>query len=263
MISAAPVCPVSSGSSPKVLNPRPQLVSRSMLTNGSSTTSWPRSRAVATDHDAVGLRVLLAEGRRDTHRGGHAGRVLPGDDTGRAVAELERRNARAAGCREGSRPDTACPAVTASASPSISVSFSSSVICASSGRPAGRRSPSGRRTASRPLRRGCSPRLPPQRRRPRQRAPAAPARRVIRLGVDRGPSPVLSSSARRATWPVTANLVLLGRKTGRQPEPGKISRTLERSSKTHLSLAERCLFGEITKAVATRYIGAVCAVNRR
>ena len=44
-ISPAPVCPVSSGSSPKVLKARAQAGSRSMLTNGSSTTSTPSARA--------------------------------------------------------------------------------------------------------------------------------------------------------------------------------------------------------------------------
>ena len=48
---------------------------------------------VPADHDAVGPRVGPAERRGDAHRRGHAGRVLPGDDAGRAVGKLQRRDA--------------------------------------------------------------------------------------------------------------------------------------------------------------------------
>src|ERR1022692_1746812 len=92
-ICAAASCPSSSGSSPKVFWARPNVKSRTMLTNGSSTTSWPSalaSRAITMPFFRASSRLQVAANPIVD--------VMPVDHTltempGGPIGEAQRRNA--------------------------------------------------------------------------------------------------------------------------------------------------------------------------
>ena len=171
---------------------------------------------------------------------------------------------RGAGYRAGTRPGTACPAVTASASPSISVSFSferhlgEQLIDR-----ADHRSPSAPRSGGVRASRACRRQPRPRRRATDGDSSAAASTRecdpvVQPIGIHRPfPSSTVSRPQSQESTPagpasIRSCSVHKQLTSGRTEFGASSCRTLE-----------NCLFCEITKAVSTRYISVACVVNSR
>src|ERR1022692_1918510 len=127
---AAASCPASSGSSPKVFWARPNVKSRTMLTNGSSTTSWPSalaSRAITMPFFRASSRLQVAANPIvDVMPVDHTLTEMPGGPSVKRSDGMPNRGT------PGQVPAWPTPLGTASAPPWIRLIFSSRVSWLSS-----------------------------------------------------------------------------------------------------------------------------------